>query len=247
MNPSPLPILVLVAHGSQHRPQAVTFLHDLAQAIADRRCFHSVVPLVMRGQPAIGGFADVVAQTSPGTDIIVVPLFMARGHYTDRLVPKALGLCKGDGIRYTPPLGCHPRMAQYLQNMATGLCPTPPGATRLLLVAHGSTRPHLAGNTAQDLADAMNRTARFAHVDVVYLEQPPLAKDWGRLAPSGHVLVLPLLLANGIHRSRDIPDLFHNDDPQRHVTVLPGIDVTPDLIDMVLDLAAPHAPMDAAP
>ena len=253
----PRPVLVLVAHGSEHRPLATAFLMDLAQALRQTNTLSEVMPLVMRGQPSVSRFAELLQRVPPDTPIIIVPIFMGRGHYTDHLVPQALGLPRLDParhlIRYTPPLGCHPDMPQYLADLALShvqRADLAPDRTTLLLVAHGSSRPSGAGDTTQALAEAIGLTGIFAAVGIGYLEQSPTAESWRERFPGQDLAILPLLMAKGLHGNDDIPRIFEfsqsggtrrTDDGQA-ITLIPGLDLTPNLVQMVLELTDSFAP-----
>ena len=251
------PVLVLVAHGSEHRPLATAFLMDLAQALRQTDAMSEVIPLVMRGQPSVSRFAELLQRVPADTPIVIVPIFMGRGHYTDHLVPQALGLSQlvpsRHLIRYTPPLGCHPRMPRYLAALARShvqRADLVPDRTTLLLVAHGSSRPSGAGDTTKTLAEAVGLTGIFAAVEIGYLEQSPTAESWRERFPEGDLAVLPLLMAKGLHGNDDIPRIFEFNQPGavrrteggRTVILIPGLDLTPDLVQMVLELTDPFAP-----
>ena len=198
------PIIVLIAHGAPRFPQVLAFFQALADQVAAQGA--KVHILMMRGEPSVDQFAAILASTPPETPIVVVPLFLADGYYTNLLVPRTLGLdtITSHPVTYTAPLGCHPDFAAYVQQTALDACPFPAAETQMLLVAHGS-RQGKPETTAQNMA---RQIRGFTDVKIAYLEQEPWARDWAELFPHGKVLVMPLLLAPGQHGSQDIPDLI---------------------------------------
>ena len=112
------------------------------------------------------------------------------------------------------------------------------------MIAHGSSRPGAAGETPRAIAAAIAATGHFAEVALVFLEQEPEAEDWSRMLTTRDVVALPLLVAQGMHASRDIPPLFglnHGEtgpvESQGHRVVLAtGIGAEPELADIIVEM-----------
>lgn len=241
------PVLILVAHGSERRPQSVDFLHALAQDLRTLGAVSSVTALFMRGQPSVASFPAIVA-AAQGAPVVVVPVFMGRGYYTDVLVPDALGLdeCGADVI-YADPVGCHPGMPTLIANKACAVARDAgmdPARTQVMLVAHGSSRPGGSGDTPKAMAQAIAATKVFAAVETGFLEQDPRAEDWRRIFPQGDVVVIPLVLSQGLHGTQDIPAAFGfgpeggaRRDGGRSVALASGLGLEPELSRMVMETA----------
>lgn len=243
------PVLVLVAHGSEKRPQSVDFLRALADDLRGQGRFSVVEALFMRGQPSVSVFGAIVAAAGPTTPVVVAPVFMGRGYYTDELVPQALGLAKiSHPVVYADPVGCHPQMPHLIaakaQSVAraAGLDPKHSG---LMLVAHGSSRPGGSGDTPKAMAHAIAAQGGFARVETSFLEQAPRAADWRETFPTEDVVVIPLVLAQGLHGTRDIPAAFdfgpeggaRRDEAGRMIVLASGLGLEPDLCRMVVEMA----------
>ena len=210
----PPPAVILVGHGSDTVPEALQPLMSVAEQVAALGKFSEVRAVFMRGQPAACPPETLVAAKT----IIVVPMFMGRGHYTDVLVPRALGL-NADGraeragriILTTPPVGTHPAMPDLVAARAAEAA-TQAGLhladSTVYLVAHGSTRPGGSGETAKAILSGVRGTRACPRVQLGFLEQEPLAQHWRTTVPTGPLVVVPLLAAPGAHASRDIPALF---------------------------------------
>ena len=250
--PFPKPALILVAHGSARHPEAALPFLELARRIQERGCFAEVKAVFMKGSPAIAPPATLVS----ARPIVVVPVFMGKGYYTDVLVPKSLGLDQDPSIVYTPPVGTHPAMPPLLMARALDTAARSQldhKTAALYLVAHGSSRPEGSGETALSILSALRAMGRFAQVELGFLEQQPRAEFWRDSLPKGDVIVLPLLVAAGTHANRDLPRIFgipatHGDGTEnipfgpagRRVVLASSIAAEPDLVDLVIELATCH-------
>ena len=242
--------LVLVGHGSTRHPDGAAPVLALAEQIRQLGRFAQVEAVFMKQEPSL---ASVEARLHSPL-VIVVPVFAGKGYYTDTVIPREMGLTGAvtlrDGRRYlyTPPAGTHRRIPGLLACRAEGVA-NAAGMTvaesSLLLIAHGSSRPGGAGETPRAIAAAMAAMNRFAQVELVFLEQEPKAADWAALVRCRHVVALPLLVAQGMHASLDIPPLFGLAkgetgpiEAQGHRVVLAtGIGAEPDLVEVILEMA----------
>ena len=90
----------------------------------------------------------------------------------------------------------------------------------------------------------MRSRPQFAQIEACYLEQNPKAQNWHEIITHNHVIVVPLLLSKGQHISQDIPQIFglgpkggtYIDQKGRKLHLLPGLRLSPQLIQMALDL-----------
>lgn len=238
--------LVLVAHGSARHPTSAAPVQALAALLAARGDWDRVDAVFMKQEPLAAGLLDRL----DADQVVVVPVFAGQGYYTDTLIPAALGLDRaGDRARYTPPVGCHPRLPALLAARARARAAAAGWAAAdcaLVLVAHGSSRPGGSGGTAHAIAAAIAATGGFAQVVTVFLEQAPRAADWADLVRRSRVVVLPLLIAQGMHASQDLPPLFgleagDTGPVTRHghaVVLTTGLGAEPDLVDIVAEIAA---------
>lgn len=241
--------LVLVGHGSGNYPDAAKPILALAESIRTRRLFAEVAAVFMKQDPPLSSALSLVKART----VYVVPVFAGRGYYTGTLIPHEIGLTgqvtERDGRRviYTEPAGTHPRLPGLLACRADGVarsCGWEPGETSLLLIAHGSARPGGAGETPRAIASALSAMNCFAEVELVFLEQEPLARDWPGMVREKRVVALPLLVAQGMHAGRDIPPLFGLrqgetgpvDCEGRRVALATGLGAEPELEEIILDL-----------
>lgn len=241
--------LVLVGHGSTRHPDGAAPVLALADDIRRRGLFAEVTAVFMKQSPTL---AEAEAMVRSAT-VFVVPVFAGKGYYTDTLIPREMRLggpvTERDGRRflYTPPAGTHPMIPGIMACRAEGVAAAV-GMTvadsSLLLIAHGSSRPGGAGETPRAIAAAIVAMQRFAEVELVFLEQAPLAETWAARVSRRDVVALPLLVAQGMHASRDIPPLFGLGEGKRgpveaqghRVVLAAGLGAEPDLVAVILDM-----------
>lgn len=244
--------IILVGHGSARHPDSARPIHALAEALAQRGPWREVVAVFMKQEPRLDRALELVSAPR----VVVVPVFAGKGYYTDTLIPRGMGLegpvTRRDGrvLHYTQPAGCDPRIPGLMARRAEAVMRAAgidPATAGLLLIAHGSGRPGGAGETPKAIAAAIAAMNRFAEVKLAFLEQEPFARDWqDMMRPSGEMVVLPLLVAQGTHASQDIPPLFNlkagdtgpMDIAGRRVRMATGLGAEAELVEIVADMAA---------
>lgn len=246
---APRPAIILVGHGSARHPDSAAPIHALAESLRRRGPWREVAAVFMKQAPTLDRALELVQ----ADEVVIVPVFAGKGYYTDRLIPRSMGLTgpitRKDGrvLFYTPPAGCHPRIPGLMACRADGVARASgldPKAASLLLIAHGSARPGGSGETPKAIADAISAMNHFAEVRLAFLEQAPFATDWRDLVTGTELVVLPLLVAQGMHASQDIPPLFGLDSGEtgpvaidgRHARLATGLGAEPDLVDIIAEM-----------
>lgn len=247
--------LVLVGHGSTRHPDGALPILALAEDIRRRRLFAEVVAVFMKQDPPLAA-AETLVQAAR---LVVVPVFAGKGYYTDELIPREMRLTgrvtdrDGRRILYTEAAGTHPRIPALLRGRAEAVAATAGFIAResaLLLIAHGSSRPGGAGETPRAIAAALTG---FREVVLVFLEQEPEAARWRDLVNCRDVVALPLLVAQGMHASRDIPPLFGLENGEtgpkechgHRVALASGLGAEPALVEVILEMANAVLSQDA--
>lgn len=208
--------LLLIGHGSAGRPLP---FGALAAELRARSRYDEVACAFVKQGPNLGDALSLVS--TPHVDVL--PMFLGSGHYTETVIPQALGLAgaltiqSGRTITLLPPAGHHPRMPEAVAGCAVAAAHSvgyDVGATSLLLVAHGSRRGD-GSVAARGIAAAIAASQVFAEIGLAFLEEVPHLAQWRHLVHGRDVLVQPLMMAAGIHFERDIPAM---------VSLLPGED-----------------------
>lgn len=244
--------IILVGHGSSRHPDSAAPILALARSLKERGPWREVAAVFMKQEPRLAAAFDLVTTRR----VVVVPVFAGKGHYTDVLIPREMGLTgtvtRRDGreILYTQPAGCDPRIPGLMTRRAEAVANAvgiDPATTSLLLIAHGSARPGGAGQTPKAIAAAIAANGRFGEVRLSFLEQEPYARDWPDMVrPGAHLVVLPLLVAQGTHASQDIPPLFNLKAGEtgpvnvagRIVRMATGLGAEKELADIITDMVA---------
>ncbi|MGC2856601.1 CbiX/SirB N-terminal domain-containing protein [Novispirillum sp. DQ9] len=261
---TPNTALLLVGHGSSRAPQARDATDRLAEAVRKSGRFAEVRTAFLKQSPSIAEALATV--TAPA--VTVVPNFAAEGYFTRSVIPAALAEAGFAGsLRQTRAVGAHPRMEDIIRRRAVEALRRSGAATdavALLLIGHGSSRPGGASAAALALAERLRKGCGCAGVHACFLEEAPFVADWPALTPAPVVIALPLLVAEGLHGSQDLPPLFGlhpaavtaPDAPPllgplhahgRTVWYWRGIGSDPDVVSVILSIADEDAAVSATP
>jgi sirohydrochlorin cobaltochelatase len=201
--------LVLAAHGSHYNIHSSDPARRHAARIADLGLFDQVAAVFWKEFPSFGDLPYLVE----AAETTIVPFFMAEGYFSQRVVPRELGLDgpltvrDGRRLRYTAAVGADPRLRDVIRaRAATAVGPAgPPRAdTALVLVGHGTvqnrrSKDTLLGHVAGLAADG------FAQVLPAFLEESPQVTEIVRQVTAPAVVVTPLFAADGFHTTDQIP------------------------------------------
>lgn len=204
--------LLLVGHGSSRAPQARAATDRLAEAVRASGRFADVRTAFLKQAPSI---AEAMAAFAAPM-VTVVPVFAAEGHFTRTVIPgliaEAVAAAGYRGtVRQTLAVGAHPRLEDILRRRAVDALVrsgAPTDQVALLLIGHGSSRPGGASAAARALAERLTRGCGCAGVHACFLEEAPFVADWPAMTAAPVVIALPLLVAEGLHGSLDLPPLF---------------------------------------
>lgn len=200
--------LLLIGHGSSKNPNSRGPTDRLARQMAETGLFASVHTAFWKEAPSV---AEALAEIA-ADDVWVVPNFAAEGYFTREAIPAAISTSGYHGrVHQTLAIGAHPRMEDIIRRRAfeafqrAGVAPE---TAALLLVGHGSTRPGGSGQAARALAERMAEGCGCQGVYACFLEEAPFVADWPAMTGASTVIVLPLLIADGLHGAQDLPPLF---------------------------------------
>jgi sirohydrochlorin cobaltochelatase len=207
--------LLIVAHGSTVNPDssAPTLAH--AAEIRRRKIFANVECAFWKEEPSL---RDALFLFDPESvrEVSVVPNFISEGYFTQTVVPRELELngrttrrSDGQVWKYCEPVGNHPMMTELLLKRAREVAPdVGPAETSLLLVAHGTDLNENSAVAAKREAEKIRALGKYAAVLNVYMEEPPLVRDWRKLTRTPNVVVVPFFISDGLHSYEDIPVLL---------------------------------------
>jgi len=122
--------LVVIGHGTERSPTSGDTVYRLVEALGAKGIFGRVTCGFLDEEP---GIASVLAGVTEN-EIVLVPFFIAEGWHTRETIPEDLGLT-GDRtirgqqqIRYTPPVGTLPDMADVVLRIVADAGPPDPPA-----------------------------------------------------------------------------------------------------------------------
>ncbi|MCY3780709.1 MAG: DR2241 family protein [Chloroflexi bacterium] len=202
--------LILAGHGSHVSANTAGVVWDCVDRLRQLGVADEVTACFWKEAPAFSHVLDTVE----ADDVVVVPLFTARGYFTGQVLPGEMGL---DGpvtsngerrIHLTPPIGEHrildaivdERLRQVFDRFDL-----PAQETAITVIGHGTPRNQHSRDTARHQADRI-RSAGFANeVVAVYLDDDPDIPSVYRSTSSPNIIALPYFLADGSHVGVDVP------------------------------------------
>ncbi len=176
---------------------------------------------------SLGNIGQTKLPPTDGTPILVYPLFMLSGQSSGAKLEQALqaAYSRSAGsppeLYYQPVLGASPWLAKSAARIIREHLAANPAAG-VLVVAHGSALPEPPPEPAlfcRRLRDILPGT----EISLGYFCQEPAANDVLCRMQAKHVLVLPFLLTEGIHTSRDLPNAQHAEACGKTLTRLPVV------------------------
>jgi sirohydrochlorin cobaltochelatase len=197
--------LVIAGHGSHLDPRSSEPIHLHACRIRAMGLYDEVAVAFWKEEPAYSRVLDGI----DAEDVTIVPLFMAAGYFSSRVIPREFGLsgrltCRdGRIIRYTAPAGCHPRIVDVIAARAQDA-----GAGRdhhLAVIAHGTPRHGGSAGTALEAATVLRERGQFRGVTAVFLDQEPSIATLSDVEPP--VVAVPLFVADGWHAGIQVPGI----------------------------------------
>ncbi len=203
--------LVIVGHGSTVNPDSAVPTWDHADAIRRKGLFAEVQTAFWKEEPGL----RQVLYTVESEEVYIVPNFISEGYFTQRVIPRELGL-EGPITRrgnqtlfYCDPVGVHPEMTRVLLHRAAEVAPgVPTQETSLLIVGHGTALNDNSAVAAKQQVRAIGALGLYGEVLATYMEEPPLIADWAKLTRCPNVVVVPFFISDGLHSYQDIPVLL---------------------------------------
>lgn len=254
---TPRPALLLIGHGSARNPHSRKPTERLAGRLAEQGAYTAVRTAFLKESPSVGEALESLAARG-AEDVRVIPMFAGEGYFTRKVIPDLLQAANFPGrLTQTPAVGAHPRLEDIIRRRAADALRQSgavPEDAALILVGHGSTKPGGASTRGKELAARLDKGCRCRGVIACFLEEAPFVRDWPALTDATTVIVLPLLIAEGLHGSRDLPPLFGlrpedvtENAPAligpvpcdgRQVLYWRGIGSDPEILDIIQDMLA---------
>lgn len=191
------PVILLAAHGERGGAAKNARLAEVVEAVG------RAIPEADVGSVLVNveGVVEKTLAACGQRPVLCLPLLFSDGFlHAERLKPHFEGGLR----RLAPPLAQWPGFAPFLaDNLALRLI-SHSADPRVVLVAHGSKAPGASAATARRVAGRMQ--ARYGHVEVGFLEEPPFARDViAGIEPPWSAI--GLFFGEGLHGSADFDRL----------------------------------------
>jgi sirohydrochlorin cobaltochelatase len=223
--------LVLVGHGSMANADSSAPVYQHAAEIRRRRLFTEVREAFLKQEPRL----ETVLGALPARRVVVTPLFISEGYFTDEVIPRLLGLdpeaksgcsrVRQDGARtllYCRPVGSHESMTAVLLARARDIVeqhPFPrapePAEIGLFIAGHGTERHAQSRRAIERQVERIRALGLYAGVHGVFMEEEPRIAACYSLAPTRNLVIVPFFISDGLHVREDIPMLLG--EPERVV------------------------------
>ncbi|MDR1404165.1 MAG: sirohydrochlorin cobaltochelatase [Candidatus Methanoplasma sp.] len=215
--------ILLVGHGSRSGSnEPAVKMH--ADYLRDRGYKNVYYSFKGYSEPYVQNVIEDMA--AAGIDeVIVVPLFIARGHYANDIVPRRVGLGKGETegtvsiggrdvhIKITDVFGYHPMLSDIIVKMIEE-SEDSEMKNGALLIGHGSK-----GEENKKMimcnAERVGRAGKRIYIAFNEFNDPTIEDALTAMGRDGieHISAIPLFVSSGEHTAKDLPEkLCLNED-----------------------------------
>lgn len=161
-----------------------------------------------------------------GAPILVYPMFMLSGTSSGRKLVEGLQQAYQSATRppqlyFQPVLGASPWLAEAA---ARSIRPQLSTDTGVLVVAHDSSLPEPPPEPAL-FCRRLRELLPGTEIALGYFNQSPKAQEVLAQMNAKHILLLPFLLTEGVHTSRDLPTAAHAKACGKTLTRMPVLAV----------------------
>ncbi|HEV2211146.1 MAG TPA: CbiX/SirB N-terminal domain-containing protein [Verrucomicrobiae bacterium] len=216
--------LVLLGHGTTRDENSSAPVFQHAAALRDRRLFAEVHEAFWKQPPQI---QEVLA--SPRTRrVLIVPLFMSEGYFSEEAIPRALGFAtegpaESARVRhrdnqilvYCRPVGTHPALTRVVAARAAEVIQQAPfprapatADTTLFAAGHGTEQSENSRLAIDRHVEILRQERAYAAVHAVFLDEEPRIAACFQLAQTRNIVMVPCFVSDGLHVRQDIPVLL---------------------------------------
>jgi sirohydrochlorin cobaltochelatase len=218
-----LSAVILAGHGSTLNTDSSLPVFKHAAELRRRNIFAEVREGFWKQEPQILR----VLQELQAMIVYVVPVFISEGHFSENVIPEALGFGRlaQDSARvryersrrfiYCRPIGSHPSMTEVLIARASDViakAPFPrapaPKETTLCICGHGTDQNETSRLAVDRQVQLIRERRIYAAVDGVFMEEEPRIANCLAMAQTRNIVVVPFFISDGLHTQQDIPILL---------------------------------------
>ena len=169
-----------------------------------------------QGQPAFGQVPELVS----GDGVVVVPVFLAEGYYSRKVLPRELlraPRSRPIDIWLTPVVGRDSRLRQALLKRVRRLVRRlewNPEQTAVVVLGHGTPRSATSSRTTHEATVFLRSEGPCKTVHAAFLDDRPTPREALQGTDADHCVILPLLFGSGDHAG-ELAQLFGLGAPSR--------------------------------
>jgi sirohydrochlorin cobaltochelatase len=213
-------VLVLLGHGTTMNAGSAAPVFQHAAELRRRRCCAEVREAFWKQPPQI---KEVLAGVQ-APRVIIVPIFISEGYFSDAVIPRELGFGEADNDKarvqkrggqtlvFCKPVGTHPSMTSVLLARAREViekfpfprAPLPKDIT-LFIAGHGTDRNSNSRKPAELQAELIRARNLYADAQAVFMEEEPRIRNVHEIARTKNIVVVPFFISDGLHVQEDIP------------------------------------------
>ena len=246
--------LILAGHGSHISANTAGAVWSYVDRLRSWGVADEVTACFWKEAPAFSQALDTVV----ADEVVIVPVFTARGYFTSEVLPTELGI-KGDSaevdgrrIHVTKALGEHPQLQSIVERRleeALARFQLRPDETAVAIIGHGTRRNRGSRDTARQQARRIRDLHWLGEVVDVYLDDEPDIPSLYRSTRAANIIALPYFLADGSHVRVDVPRALGITDLDsvnhvngRSVYYLEAVGSDESICRVILDLARAAGP-----
>lgn len=202
--------LILAGHGSHISPNTAGLVWQQVDQLRSLGIADEVTAAFWKEMPSF----HTVFNSLAADHITVIPLFTARGYFTQTVIPAEMGLTGtitergGRVIRYARTLGEHPNLTSILLARVDATLREynlPPDQTAVAVIGHSTRRNPESRQATETQAQAIRDARALAQVEAVYLDDSPSIPEIYARTTARHLIAVPYFLAPGSHTTIDVP------------------------------------------
>lgn len=259
--------LIIVGHGSSKNPNQARPARQHATYIKKLDIFDDVRTAFWKEDV----FLKDALKDITSDDVVIVPNLACSGQINHMVIPREMGLSGALTIRgkqrihLCKPVGEYEDLPKLIANRLQSVMKErdlAPKDTTIFLVAHGNPNPE---RPASHDTTVMMATKVYQHNPVhailpAFLDEKPFLQGWIKRTDSPNIIVLPFMIAAGVHGARDIPrfvgatpsheqsDIMQNQGipagpfeiEDRHVWIMRAMGSHPKIADFIIQIAKQH-------
>ena len=202
--------LILAGHGSHVSANTAGIVWSAVDRLRRWGVADEITACFWKEAPAFSNALDTVE----AENVVIAPVFTARGYFTSEVIPTEFGLAgnptirAGKTIHLTRPLGEHPHLESIVERRLRAIVDQhalSPEKTAAAIIGHGTSRNRQSRDTARHQAKRIRELNWLGEVVDVYLDDEPDIPSVFQRTSAPHIIALPYFVADGSHVRHDIP------------------------------------------